>query len=103
MQLSIQPTDPSWQGKVPLQFRGLLRADYPAEGSLELTSEVSTALSREICCILNEILAAEVIATAKRYPFCRLADISDLHVYILSAKLNIFARGSLARIYFGID
>ena len=48
-----------------MQFKGCVNADYPAQESLQLTSEISAALSSGVCQRLDEIVAAEVRATAK--------------------------------------
>ena len=65
-QLSLVPTDPKWQGKVPLHFQGLIKADYPAATSLELSLIESALLRGDICQTFDQIMAAEVVATARR-------------------------------------
>ena len=65
-ELSFVPTDPSWQQGRQLTFKGVLRENFPASGSVNVTVKPASSLNQKTCSVLDKILASEIESIVSR-------------------------------------
>ena len=70
-ELSFVPTDPSWQQGRQLTFNGVLRENFPALGSVDVTVKPAPSLNQRTCSVLDKILASELESIVARQ-YCSL-------------------------------